>query len=94
MLSTIGDKLDLSGIIYLRTAPETCYGRLQKRGRNEESSVSLDYLTSLHERHEDWLIEKKKSLKLHPSLENTPILVLDCDEDFEHNPKVRLVLGA
>ncbi len=88
MLTTIGDKLDLSGIIYLRTKPETCYNRLQKRARSEESGVSLDYLQSLHQRHEDWLIDAKPSLDLHPSLKGTPILVIDTDEEFETNPVV------
>ena len=42
-------------IIYLRAHPNTCAGRLRKRGRSEESSVSIDYLVSLDEKHEDWL---------------------------------------
>lgn len=46
--------LDL--IFYLRTKPETCMSRLHKRARHEETrSVSLDYLTNLHQLHEKWL---------------------------------------
>ncbi len=47
--------LDL--VFYLRTTPQTCYDRLNVRGRPEEtSSVTLDYLQSLHDLHESWLI--------------------------------------
>lgn len=41
--------------IYLRAQPETCHQRLLRRAREEESTVSLDYLTQLHEKHEGWL---------------------------------------
>lgn len=33
-----------NGFIYLRAQPETCYRRMQKRARNEETTVQLDYL--------------------------------------------------
>lgn len=35
-------------------------GCAQGRGRNEESSVSLDYLSSLHEKHETWFKPNRK----------------------------------
>lgn len=37
---------------------------MKVRGRNEESTVSLNYLTELHNLHEDWLI---KGLKHRPA---------------------------
>eukprot|EP01138_Halocafeteria_seosinensis_P016510 gb/GECG01016841.1/.p1 GENE.gb/GECG01016841.1/~~gb/GECG01016841.1/.p1 ORF type:complete len:463 (+),score=60.27 gb/GECG01016841.1/:1-1389(+) len=76
------DGLRLDGLVYLRTSPQTCLGRLQKRARSEESSVGIEYLTQLHRRHEDWLIERKvgKDHKL-------PILVVDADKEFETDPK-------
>jgi deoxyadenosine/deoxycytidine kinase len=43
------------GIIYLRAEPQVCLERVHKRDRTEESTVSLDYLTNIHEKHEDWL---------------------------------------
>ena len=69
-----------AGFIYLRANPEICYDRLVKRSRSEESSVKLDYLKLLHNKHEDWLVHKKGIAK---SLENRPILILDCNESFE-----------
>jgi deoxyadenosine/deoxycytidine kinase len=72
------------GFIYLRTDPETCHKRMNKRNRSEEASVPLAYLQKLHDKHEEWLIEKKD---VAPYLKNIPVLVLECDEDFEHNKK-------
>ena len=71
--------------IYLRADPKICFQRLLKRNRSEESGVSLDYLELIHEKHEDWLIHKKK---ISPLLAQVPVLVLACDEDFEHNSSI------
>lgn len=46
--------------VYLRTSPEKCMERIKKRSRNEETSVSMELLNSLHERYEDWLMKKSK----------------------------------
>ncbi|XP_013414541.1 thymidine kinase 2, mitochondrial-like [Lingula anatina] len=50
-------QLDL--IVYLRADPCTCYERLKKRNRQEETGVPLDYLEALHQLHEDWLIHQR-----------------------------------
>jgi len=71
-----------SGFIYLQTTPEVCYNRLKKRNRSEESGVPLEYLKTLHARHEDWLIEKKG---VEDSILAVPTLVIDVTESFEHN---------
>jgi deoxyadenosine/deoxycytidine kinase len=70
------------GFIYLRVDPAVCYARLVKRNRSEEQAVSLDYLTKIHEKHERWLIEKKDIMH---GLADVPVLVLDCNRDFESN---------
>lgn len=75
-----------SGFIYLRTNPETCYKRILKRSRSEECDISMGYLESLHKRHEDWLIHKKDVIN---HLKTTPILTLDCNEEFENNIPVQ-----
>lgn len=73
-----------AGFIYLRTDPEVCYERVRKRSRAAEKGVGLDYLKLLHEKHEDWLVHHKD---LTPFLQGVPILVLDCNEDFEYHSK-------
>lgn len=69
-----------AGFIYLQTDPEICYKRLQKRNRSAESSVSLEYLISLHNKHEQWLIEKQD---VDPLIAQVPVLILSCNADFE-----------
>lgn len=71
-----------AGFIYLRTDPITCYQRIAKRGRHEESPVSLHYLQQLHDKHEQWLVDKEN---IAPYLRDLPILILDACEEFEHN---------
>ncbi|OQA36309.1 MAG: Deoxyadenosine/deoxycytidine kinase [Candidatus Dependentiae bacterium ADurb.Bin331] len=71
-----------AGFIYLRTSPEICYERLKKRNRSEERNVSLDYLSTIHEKHERWLIGREDVLG---SEKEVPILVLSVDQDFEHD---------
>ena len=75
-----------SGFVYLQTSPQTCFERIKKRSRCEESDIPLSYLEALHARHEEWLIEKREVL---PSLMDTPVLVLDCNQEFETHPEVQ-----
>ena len=71
------------GFIYLRTSPEKSYERLKKRARSEEKVVPLEYLTLLHDKHEQWLIGKEGIAK---SLQNVPVLVIEADKEFENYP--------
>jgi deoxyadenosine/deoxycytidine kinase len=74
------------GFIYLKATPQTCYQRLLKRNRSEEAGVSLHYLETLHNKHEDWLTHKKEVSK---AIANVPVLTLDCNQEFETNEKVQ-----
>ncbi len=44
-------------IIYLRTPAELCLERIKQRGRNEEQQMPLDYLKSLEDLHDEWLMD-------------------------------------
>ena len=74
MMSTI--KLpDL--LIYLRCSVPHLVSQIQKRGRNYEQGISLDYLSRLNERYESWIESYKGQ-----------VLVIDADNlDFEHEPE-------
>lgn len=50
-------------LIYLRASVPTLVNQIQKRGREYENSIRLDYLKSLNERYEAW-IESYKLGKL------------------------------
>lgn len=69
-----------NGFIYLKTNPDMCYQRLTKRARSEESGVSLDYLKSLHNKHESWLINKNG---ITDQLVDIPVLTVDGNQEFE-----------
>jgi deoxyadenosine/deoxycytidine kinase len=74
------------GFIYLRVDPEVCYARLTKRDRHEESNVKLDYLISLHTKHENWLMQKTD---IESQLQKVPVLTIDGNKEFEHDPIVQ-----
>lgn len=63
-------------LIYLRASVPTLVSRIQKRGREYESSIRLDYLQGLNDRYEDWTSKYKGK-----------ILVVEVDNlQFEENP--------
>jgi len=44
-------------LIYLRASVPTLVNQIQKRGREYESAIRLDYLKGLNERYENWISE-------------------------------------
>jgi deoxyguanosine kinase len=70
------------GFIYLQTDPSIAHKRLKKRNRLAEKKISPAYLRQIHDHHESFLLHKEGVI---PSLKNTPVLVLDCNEEFESN---------
>ncbi len=68
------------GFIYLNVDPDVAFERIKKRNRHAEKSISLAYIKQIHACHEMFLVEKKNIL---PDMKNVPILVLDCNEEFE-----------
>ena len=51
---------EYDGFIYLNALPERCLERINTRNRGEETSISIDYLNSLHEKHQRWLDGERK----------------------------------
>lgn len=64
-------------LIYLKSSIEHLVYQIQKRGREYEQSMSLDYLAGLNERYEEWIASYKGR-----------ILIIDADNlDFESRPE-------
>ena len=65
-------------MIYLRSTIPTLVSRIQRRGRDYEDSIRLDYLKRLNERYEAWITKYDEG----------PLLIIDVDDiDFENNPE-------
>ena len=70
----LSNMLELNGdaYIYLRTDPTISYKRIQKRNRIEEKNISLEYITEIHNKHEEWLNKNKENiLILDGNIENS-----------------------
>lgn len=52
---TLGEKYHPDHIVYIRTRPETCLERIQRRNRKGEKDVSVEYLRKCHQAHERWI---------------------------------------
>lgn len=64
-------------LIYLKSSIAHLVANIQKRGREYEQSISLEYLGGLNRRYDDWIAEYKGRL-----------LVIDTDNlDFQNNPE-------
>ncbi len=64
-------------LIYLKSSVPHLVSQIQKRGRDYEQGISLEYLSGLNERYEAWIASYKG-----------PLLVLDADAlDFQNRPE-------
>jgi deoxyadenosine/deoxycytidine kinase len=64
-------------LIYLKSSVPNLVSQIQKRGREYEESIRIDYLKSLNERYETWIT----------NYTGGKLLVIDVDDiDFAENP--------
>ena len=64
-------------MIYLRSSIPNLIAQIQKRGREYERSIRIDYITGLNQRYEDWIKDYKARL-----------LIIDVDKiKFEGSPE-------
>ena len=64
-------------LIYLRSSIPNLISQIQKRGREYEKSIRIDYITGLNERYEEWIKDYKGNL-----------LIIDADHiKFGNNPE-------
>ena len=65
-------------LIYLRASVPTLVNQIQKRGRDYENTIRLDYLTRLNERYEAWISNYNLG----------KLLIIDVNDlNFNDNPK-------
>lgn len=65
-------------MIYLRAGIPALVNQIQRRGREYEDSIRLDYLKRLNERYEAWI----------STYRDGKLLIVEVDEmDFENNPE-------
>ena len=76
--------------IYLKASPEKCLERIYKRQRSEERNVPFEYIEKLYTKHEDWLIKK---IDLIENISKVPVLVLDCEQDFQQEESVQIKMA-
>jgi deoxyguanosine kinase len=52
---TFSEEFPVHKIVYVKTCPEKCYSRIQKRSREGEENIPLDYLVNCSKYHNDML---------------------------------------
>lgn len=65
-------------LIYLRASVPTLVNQIQKRGRDYEETIRIDYLKKLNERYEEWITTYNIGKLLIVDVDNT---------DFTENPQ-------
>jgi deoxyadenosine/deoxycytidine kinase len=71
----LSKKLNLKftySFIYLKASPEISFERMNARNRKEENKISLDYLTQISKKHDDWF----------ENVENVDKKVIDASVNF------------
>jgi deoxyadenosine/deoxycytidine kinase len=65
-------------LLYLRADLPKLIGQIEKRGRNYESSISIEYLKNLNEHYEQWIASYKYG----------KMLIIDVNElDYVRRPE-------
>lgn len=67
-------------LIYLRSTVPNLVAQIQKRGREYENSISIDYLTKLNDRYEEWIKNYDKGKLLIINVDN--VNFVDNPEDL------------
>lgn len=76
LMESVTEAPDL--LIYLRSSVPNLVDQIQKRGREYENSISIDYLNKLNERYEEWIKDYDKG----------KLLIIDVDNfNFVDDPE-------
>jgi deoxyadenosine/deoxycytidine kinase len=80
LMSTFIKPPDL--LIYLRASVPTLVRQIQKRGRDYEESIRLDYLKQLNQRYEEWIESYNQGKKLIVNVDNMDFATIPEDLGF------------
>jgi deoxyadenosine/deoxycytidine kinase len=58
------DEVGLDGIVYIDADAEVCKERVQKRSRQGEDGIPLEYLQKCKKYHDDWMADEHMALKI------------------------------
>jgi deoxyadenosine/deoxycytidine kinase len=61
--SEYADMFPVSGIVYIDADADVCAKRIEKRARDGEAGIQLDYLEKCKKYHDEWLITDTKNAK-------------------------------
>lgn len=76
LMTSVVNSPDL--LIYLQSSIPNLVAQIQKRGRDYENSIRIDYLKGLNDRYEKWI----------ETYNEGPLLIIDVDKlKFENNPE-------
>jgi len=73
-------EIPMSKIIYIKTDPNICLERINKRNRTGEDKIELDYLNLCSKYHEDMMCELRKN--------NIEVIILDGNVDIYIIPNI------
>lgn len=58
-------KMDFTySFIYLQVNPEVSFERMNERNRKEENKISLEYLAQISQKHDDWLLNETRDVRV------------------------------
>ena len=69
------DDLNTDAIIYIDSSPSVCHERINRRSREGEDGISIDYLQSCRDYHDKWLVDD-------PPI---PVLRINTNEDVNYD---------
>ena len=78
----LSDEFDVrpDAYIYLRCYPNVNYDRIEKRNRSGEENIPIEYLQTLHDKHDKWMAKEKEKI---------PVLTIDALQNFK-DPEVMM----
>ena len=82
---SFNEETEVTHIIYVKTDPENCFNRIEKRSRTGENKITKEYLLNCHNYHENMINIKNK---------NIPILELDGNLDIFDESVLHFWMGS